>query len=1037
MSTNYSSIANNSVDGWTEGLGVNTWSWEGTSDGTYFLTPFIQKHIDKASNLADGTYQKSYTPTENGFYKVNAWVRLFKESGGQTTYSGATMFAGSNSVSVCSGGTLYNSNKAYLGSYSVKIVGTKDVAFNYGFTLSSANFNWLSFKNITIEKVATLDKFADALPGSAVTAGLWYKFTTGSSSDAYTLSSSGDATITYTTDGTLTDDTGVTDTWTLHAKQNVLLAPSTTYYVKSNAAVTLTKSETSVNSSYVSGWTKVTSISELQTNPEDYFFAIFSANNTGLMLGASGNYSDTQKPCYKTAANPLSSTAYLFEIENYDGAFVLKSSAISKYFKNTSGGPWNYHATETSTSSDCKTTITLANGVYTLQTANADGGTGNYLGLWYANSDNKGYVDGEILAGNKQATAKGSFLIYRIRKNDLDMTALITNPDFSAATWSDGWTGTGSTKAEKFADQSGNGSFTGHFAEMWVSSGSKMSAGNIYQTIKELPAGAYTLTAKVQAGIACKLYATVGGADQYTEYTGAVKTVSLTFTVATTGDVVIGLKHDGVTSASSDTWVAVDDFTLTNATAMRTDYAALSAAITAYDAATWGFESGEYAPYNNVTAIENITAAKAINSSAINTKSTVNSLTDALELTVNDGEVNAIYNPTFALSTDNMTAIGWDSDDETVIGNESGEYHSRALVGNANLAAMNGTKSALYLRYDGTNSNVSTIYSYGNVAGYTMPLKAGTIYRFKADAAVWSTDGTQWHKDLRVAILNSSSTEVAGQTLTTPNSSMGGGSTDKISYDFLFCPAADGNYTLTVDNMAETSTGIVISNFELKKATSQTLTLPSAIPYAAGTYPSVTLSRTFSAENWGTLCVPFAFDASSFAEVKELSTISVNGENVSMTFADVAGTTTAGKPYLVKAANNGDGLTVTNVALPGTDVQESSATASGYTVNYVGTYTGASLTSSNSDAWIVKNSLLYNVDSDVTVGAYRAYFTVTAPSPVKGMFFDMDGETCIGSIENETMRNGENEKIFNLAGQRVSKAQKGIYIIDGKKVVIK
>jgi len=35
------------------------------------------------------------------------------------------------------------------------------------------------------------------------------------------------------------------------------------------------------------------------------------------------------------------------------------------------------------------------------------------------------------------------------------------------------------------------------------------------------------------------------------------------------------------------------------------------------------------------------------------------------------------------------------------------------------------------------------------------------------------------------------------------------------------------------------------------------------------------------------------------------------------------------------------------------------------------------------------------------------------------------------------MSNGERSEIFNLAGQRVSKAQKGIYIVNGKKVVIK
>lgn len=43
----------------------------------------------------------------------------------------------------------------------------------------------------------------------------------------------------------------------------------------------------------------------------------------------------------------------------------------------------------------------------------------------------------------------------------------------------------------------------------------------------------------------------------------------------------------------------------------------------------------------------------------------------------------------------------------------------------------------------------------------------------------------------------------------------------------------------------------------------------------------------------------------------------------------------------------------------------------------------------------------------------------------------------IEEIENEKMSNGENEMIFNLAGQRLQKMQRGVNIINGKKVLIK
>lgn len=74
------------------------------------------------------------------------------------------------------------------------------------------------------------------------------------------------------------------------------------------------------------------------------------------------------------------------------------------------------------------------------------------------------------------------------------------------------------------------------------------------------------------------------------------------------------------------------------------------------------------------------------------------------------------------------------------------------------------------------------------------------------------------------------------------------------------------------------------------------------------------------------------------------------------------------------------------------------------------------------------------------ISPYRAYFTgVTPPNPstpARAIF--LDGETTkIGSINANGEINVENGIIYNLAGQRVQNPTKGIYIINGKKVVIK
>ena len=74
----------------------------------------------------------------------------------------------------------------------------------------------------------------------------------------------------------------------------------------------------------------------------------------------------------------------------------------------------------------------------------------------------------------------------------------------------------------------------------------------------------------------------------------------------------------------------------------------------------------------------------------------------------------------------------------------------------------------------------------------------------------------------------------------------------------------------------------------------------------------------------------------------------------------------------------------------------------------------------------------YMTKQTFTVGAHTAYLPATAGS--SRSFIAIDEATAIEDIAAETMTNGE---VYNLQGQRVVKAQKGLYIINGKKVVIK
>ena len=73
----------------------------------------------------------------------------------------------------------------------------------------------------------------------------------------------------------------------------------------------------------------------------------------------------------------------------------------------------------------------------------------------------------------------------------------------------------------------------------------------------------------------------------------------------------------------------------------------------------------------------------------------------------------------------------------------------------------------------------------------------------------------------------------------------------------------------------------------------------------------------------------------------------------------------------------------------------------------------------------------YQATSGTTIAAGKGYLEF-ASSPVKAFYFDGDGAT---GIENLNVKANLNEPIYNVAGQRLNKMQRGINIINGKKVL--
>ena len=71
--------------------------------------------------------------------------------------------------------------------------------------------------------------------------------------------------------------------------------------------------------------------------------------------------------------------------------------------------------------------------------------------------------------------------------------------------------------------------------------------------------------------------------------------------------------------------------------------------------------------------------------------------------------------------------------------------------------------------------------------------------------------------------------------------------------------------------------------------------------------------------------------------------------------------------------------------------------------------------------------------------AFLQFPTVEAATKAQILIQEPDGTyTALKGVEADVEANANNaEGIFNLSGQRVNKAQKGIYIQNGKKVLVK
>ena len=232
----------------------------------------------------------------------------------------------------------------------------------------------------------------------------------------------------------------------------------------------------------------------------------------------------------------------------------------------------------------------------------------------------------------------------------------------------------------------------------------------------------------------------------------------------------------------------------------------------------------------------------------------------------------------------------------------------------------------------------------------------------------------------------------------------------------------------------------------LSEETDNTATLEEWDGYEA----DVTLTRTLQAGGWNTLALPFNVEAATLTAinaklalmsgsmtVKELTGSSFENGTLTLNFGD-ATSMKAGTPYLVKVTPAA--VALATMPFAAAEVNKTAVTVETTAVDFVPTLGLTEVTGDTKEILFLGtgNTLLYPETLPGNMKGFRAYFKLKGDA-VGARSFSLDfGDGNTTGIQ--TIENGEvnSESVYDLQGRRVNNAaQKGLYIVNGKKVIIK
>ena len=597
-----------------------------------------------------------------------------------------------------------------------------------------------------------------------------------------------------------------------------------------------------------------------------------------------------------------------------------------------------------------------------------------------------------------EASVRAAIITAGTANENTDITALIANSSFELGNTL-GWTTAASddTGAREntgvYATTGGDGTY---LFNTWG------QGTPITQTIGTLPAGQYTLTCLTTSSnsdAGGKVYLTMNGnhndgLTNEANTAGAFFTNSYTFTLGSTTEVTIGAvgaAGDGSYTAEGHWWYKADKFTLTYNGEDPLEQAKVAlndeidAATTVKDAWTpkVGTTPFKYARTYYDALVTELGEAATVAASGSTTVSDYTTALSELQAaktaiassTINEPDADKLYRLYLA---DGGTSTG---------------LNMNLLKGSMQWMTLSASPYAVKIVKSGSNYIIKDAYDKFIAAPSSANSDWGTY-----SSVSMSSDANKW--------------EVSVQ--------------EDGTFKMLNCNSSYKSWGWYLGAFGNTE-GVRVSPYFYKTSPSYTTWLCSAPVDVT----DVTLSVNATA-GWGTFIAPY--DNLTPSTVKAY-TVSYTENNVVYFTENETGVLSANTPYIL-STEEAEGVSTTFKGIANND--ENTYTANGL----VGLLTASEVPA---DSYVLQYNGgkvgFYKTTEAITGTANRCYLDLssvpTEASSRATIFFDLfDSETAgIAQVEDGKLK--MEDCLYNLNGQRISKPAKGLYIVNGKKVIIK